>query len=328
MDSNEFFLSHTLVNAFRNLEFQGGTSFELRNGGFSPFAWSPAHPSGNTRREVRANITTRLEKTMRNHGDADQAALDAMVGNEEKIATTWEGVMRYMKHDLRMLRIIFGEDCVGLRVIMEMYQLISSGTPCEAYTPIAYATFMWKYHVARMDIFKDVDATLLRALRTKLVNREVPPLADCTVSVQRHLESAAGIGGAEPDRKRAATDDAESNGGRQQRLNNRTGFTSNIATTWADEIASARQAVAPIPLTATLLCPDFATTDKIFGKEFSALFRNDPPCRQLFLMGACNFGGRCKFGHSPNGTPSAAVLAGVKARLQARVKEMGSNAKN
>ena len=190
-------MSHTLVNAFRNLEFQGGAAFELRNGGLSPFAWSPAHPSGTNRREVRANITTRLEKTMRNHGDADQAASDAIAGNEEKIAVTWESVMRYMKHDLRMLRSVFGEDCVELQVIIDIYKLISSGTPCESYTPITSATFMWTYHVARMDIFRDVDAICLRALRTKRLNHEVPSLADCTVTVQRHLESAAGIGKAE-----------------------------------------------------------------------------------------------------------------------------------
>ena len=66
-----------------------------------------------------------------------------------------------------------------------------------------------------MDIFRDVDAIRLRALRTKLLNHEVPSLVDCTITLQRHLESAAGIGKAETDRKRAATSDAESNGGRQ-----------------------------------------------------------------------------------------------------------------
>ena len=61
--------------------------------------------------------------------------------------------------------------------------------------------------------------------------------------MQRHLESAAGIGGAETDRKRAATDDAESNGGRQQRQRNRAGLTSDIDKNWADEILAARQVV-------------------------------------------------------------------------------------
>ena len=324
-----FYLSNSLVNAFRDLRFSSPRAYNwgTRHTGFSMFAIAPDSPSNSASRDARAAATLRLEMTLHNPTSADQTALDAMVGNEEGIPITWGRVKEFIKHDIQVMRSIFGLDCVGLTFAQEIYDLVASGHPCRGYKSITYATLAWKYHIARMEIFFDVNAGALRALRDKVQNAEAPSMSDFQDGVQLQLELACGIGNPQSDRKRAATGDADQ-GEDWQPKQQRQATVSEVAKGWAKEIQMARDAVAPLYLTPAMLCPDAAATAHILGSDFGALFKKKNPCRQLFLLGKCSYGSQCRFAHTPSSNPSAAIISGIKTRLQARAQEMAQQAKN
>jgi hypothetical protein len=328
-DSVGFYLSNSLVNAFRDLRFSSPRAYNwgTRHTGLSMFAIAPDSPSNSASRDARAAATLRLEMTLHNPTSADQNALDAMVGNEEGIPITWGRVKEFIKHDIQVMRSIFGLDCVGLSYAQEIYDLVASGHPCRGYKSITYATLAWKYHIARMEIFFDVRAGSLRALRDKVQNSEAPLMSDFQEGVQLQLELACGSVNPQSDRKRAPTADADRDEVRHQKQPRRE-VVSEIAKGWAEEIKMARTAVAPLSLSPAMLCPDPAATARLLGSDFVALFKKKTPCRQMFLLGTCSYGSECRFAHTPASNPSAAIISGIKTRLQARAQELAQQAKN
>ena len=66
----------------------------------------------------------------------------------------------------------------------DIYHKISAGDACELYQPITFATIMWQYHVAQMDILQDVKAARLKNLLELITKFRVPQLADCPADVE------------------------------------------------------------------------------------------------------------------------------------------------
>ena len=209
--------------------------------------------------------------------------------------------------------------------------LLSKYNTVRAYTPISHATVMWRYHVARMDIFSDSDAVSLKALRTKLTSLEVPSLLDFQEEVQREIRRTCGV--YPPTANKRLSSAAESVGAsgeerptkqlRQQQPQQEPKF----MYPWSDEIGMARKAIAPAVLTAALLCPESTSAASLLGPEITASFKGKP-CKHLLLMGKCRYGNKCKFEHSPTSAPSEEIIAGVKTRLASRAKELEAQAKN
>jgi hypothetical protein len=294
--------------------------------GLSVFALAPYQSSQLGKRMGRSLQIEQLESYMENHGANDKAALSEIVGNEEPIPTTWERVKDYVQHDIYLFSIIFGPECVGLHLMEDIYHKISACDACESYQPISFATFMWQYHVARMDIFQDVKAARLENLLELVTKFRVPQLEDCPVDVQLYLKKAAGIG-PDPNRlKRGACDDTQGSGN-QPSAPKKLHVTSALAKNWVEELAVARNAVHPLPLASSALCPDFFTSTALFGKDFLSCFPKQP-CNNFVLMGSCRYGNACRFSHEPTSEPSASVVAGVKARLHSLVEEIAAKAKN
>ena len=135
----------------------------------------------------------RLERTLHNHQDSQQMALDSLAGNGENIPHNWERLKDYIKHDIHMCRNVFGVDCVGITDMDKISGLLSKYHTVRAYTPILYATVMWRYHVARMEIFSDPDAISLKALWAKPTSLEVLSLPDFQEEVQLEIRKVCGV---------------------------------------------------------------------------------------------------------------------------------------
>ena len=201
----------------------------------------------------------------------------------------------------------------------DVYHKISAGDACESYQPITLATFMWQYHVARMVVFQEVKAARLENLLELVTTFRVPQLADCPADVQRYLQTVTGTGLESNRLKRGANDDTQGSGS-QPSAHKKLQAKSVLAKNWTEELAVARKAVHPIPLTSTAICPEFTASAALFGKDFLSCFPRHP-CNNFILMGACRYGTGCKFSHEPTSIPSASVVAGVKARLHTRVEK-------
>ena len=83
-DCFEFNISNPLVNTLRELRFhrsRRGYNYNQRCHGASVFAWAPDYPSSAAENEERVATTERLERTLHNHQDSQQIALDALAGN-------------------------------------------------------------------------------------------------------------------------------------------------------------------------------------------------------------------------------------------------------
>jgi hypothetical protein len=253
----EFHLSNMLVTTFKDLRFSDrrskGYSWALRHHGLSVFAWAPEQPTNQARNDLWAATTERLERTLENHGDADQVALDKMVGNGEDIPTTMAGVREYIKHDIHMCRHVFGPACVGLEYAQKIFALISQHRYVRAYQPLTCATLMWKYHMARMDIFHDPSALQLKLLHDKIISGEVPSHFDFQADVWVELEKASGLRPRMEEKKRAAVSNGGDNEGRQPK--------------------QGRQQSKEVMIVSTsTLAPDDTATEALLGAEGVSLY--------------------------------------------------------
>jgi hypothetical protein len=323
----DFFWSPQLLATLRDLTFGGdkGGSYKFRMQGLSVFAWAPFSDSQSSLLNERMATAMRLESNQERHRDEDARALLQLSGNGEALPTTRYQVMLYVEHDIRMLEMLFGNQCLALRHCDDILALLKTKAYFfQRYGPTHWAGLLWDYHLARLEATDGEGTASLDYLVQRMNQRVLPDLDRFAEDVKTAIWQAAGVSDSS---KRGREEERGGGGGDRSGKKSRSDEWL-LHHTWAADVVNTKAAIAPKKLTGKALFPSQEISRKVYGESFRSLLGGKAPCDRWFILGECSWGSSCRFAHGGTAKPSDKVVTGLHERLKTRLAEVVDEQKN